>query len=84
MRFDVKPNLTNSQINDIKWFFINKPFSVFQTDKNIGLAIIENELLDSLSVSHLNDTSVYTKLNSNPLQNGIRDIKTILNALYTN
>jgi hypothetical protein len=55
-----------------------------QTDKNIGLAIIANELLDSLSVSHLNDTSVYTKLNSNPLQNGIRDIKTILNALYTN
>jgi predicted GIY-YIG superfamily endonuclease len=55
-----------------------------QTDKNIGLAIIANELLDSLSVPHLNDTSVYTKLNSNPLQNGIRDIKTILNALYTN
>jgi hypothetical protein len=24
MRFDIKPNLTNSQINDIKWFVINK------------------------------------------------------------
>ena len=51
---------------------INKPFSVVQADKNIGLAIIANDLMDSLSNSHLCD--VYTKLDSNPLQNGLRGI----------
>ena len=61
---------------------INKPFSVVQADKNIGLAIIANDLMDSLSSSHLCD--VYTKLDSNPLQNGLRDIKTVLYSLFIN
>ena len=69
LRFNVTPNFTNSQINDIRWFVINKPFSVVQADKNIGLAIITNDLMDLLSNSHLSDIIVYTKLNLNPLYN---------------
>ena len=81
--FEIKPNLTNSQIQDIKWFLKNKPFSVIQADKNIGLVIISNDLVDSLSIAHLSDITTYTRLDTNPLTTATTELTQILNTLLT-
>ena len=81
--FEIKPNLTNSQIQDIKWFLKNKPFSVIQADKNIGLVIISNDLVDSLSIAHLSDNTTYTRLDTNPLTTATTELTQILNTLLT-
>ena len=80
-KFEIKPNLSNSQIHDIKWFLNNKPFSVIQADKNIGLAIISNEILDSLSKAHLDNNAIYKRFETNPLISATTELNLVLNSL---
>ena len=81
-KIEVKPNLTNRQLYEMKSFIVKRPFSVVQCDKNIGLAVINNELLHSLCLSHLSDTNTYLKLNINPIEESIIEIKSIIHRNY--
>ena len=80
-KFEIQPNLTSKQLHEMKRFLREKPFSVIQCDKNIGMAIISNDLLDSLCVSHLSDIKIYVKLDSNPINDTIISLRNILHEL---
>ena len=62
----------------IKNFVRTKPFSVIQCDKNIGSAIVSNDLLKKLCNDHLMDDKIYMRLKNNPLNCTVDKIKTIL------
>ena len=55
LKFDINNNFTNSEIVCLFKFLRVKPFKVIDTDKNVGLVIISNELHDSLILSNLNN-----------------------------
>ena len=80
IKFTFKPNLNISQIISIKDFIYNKPFKVIQCDKNIGAAIISNDLHNELCLSHLMNNNIYAKLDNNPLESTVQLIEdTIMN-----
>ena len=59
----------------MKKFIYSKPFKIIQSDKNIGTAIVSNDLHNQLCSKHLNDTNIYHKLNYNPLNETNAKIK---------
>ena len=81
LKFNIKPNLTYTQLANMKLFLRDRPFSVIQSDKNVGLVILSNELLDSLCTTHLSDTKTYSKIHTNPLNDTIYEVKKILYSL---
>ena len=64
-----KNNISLSEFSKIKDYFKNKPFKILNCDKNIGTAIISQNLYLDLSNKHLEDKDNFTKLTDNPLDN---------------
>ena len=81
MNFSIQPNLSSRDIYFLKKFTREKPFSIIQCDKNIGLSIASNELMDKLCLEHLADTKTYLELKSNPIVTTITKINEVLTAL---
>ena len=84
MKFHFKPNLNKLQIQCLFKFIKEKPFKILDTDKNVGSAIISNDLYDQLAFNHLNDKSIYSEIEVNPLQPTISKINFSLNQLVKN
>jgi hypothetical protein len=84
MSLEIKPNLNSKEIFNIKNFIKNRPFQVIQCDKNIGLAIVSNDLTNKLSLEHLNDVTTYREIKTNPLKETNIIINNTLNALLKN
>ena len=84
MKIDIKPNLSNQQLHNMKKFLNIKPFAIIQCDKNIGLSIISNKLLDSLCIQHLCDETTYSELTINPLKHVMLELNNNLNDLIVN
>ena len=61
-------NISKEEFLQIKGFIKEKPFKIVQCDKNVGFAIISNELYDKLCLSHLNDSNNFVQLTDNPLE----------------
>ena len=78
LKFDIKNNLSDSEIKYLFKFIKNKPFKVIDTDKNVGLAILSNELHDTLILSHLNDCNTYSIIENFNLDNIILNINDTL------
>ena len=55
-----------------------------ECDKNIGIAIVPNEIYNSLAISQLSNTSIYLSLNDNPLESTKLSIKSSLDLLLIN
>ena len=66
-KIEINKNLNYYQLYHLKKFVATKPFSVIQCDKNIGTAILSNDLLHELSINHLSDDKIYEQVNTNPL-----------------
>ena len=84
MKFNIQPNITSQELYFLKKFIREKPFSVLQCDKNVGLSIVSNELLDKLCLEHLSDTKTYRALECNPISSTISNINETLSALRIN
>ncbi len=68
-KFKHKTNLTKKQTDCIKKFVNDKPFSLCNSDKNVGWICLDNSLYLKLANDHLVSNSyVYKSLNNNPLQ----------------
>jgi len=81
-KFNHKTNLTIKQIDCIKKFFTEKPFSLCNSDKNVGWVCLDKSLYINLANDHLASNSfVYKKLNTNPLQETINKIIVSLSNL---
>jgi hypothetical protein len=62
-------NLSRHQLINLKNFIKRKPFKICDTDKNVGLAILSNDLYDDLVNQELNNSNVYELIeNSDSLQ----------------
>ena len=62
-------NLTKYHLKIISEFSEKKPFKIVELDKNIGSALISNELYDTLVFKSLNDKNVYSNFKENPMNN---------------
>lgn len=80
-QFQYKHNLNYNQYSALNYFIKNRPFLVLEADKNIGVCIISKELENRISLDTLNDTSVYQKLNKNPLEYIKNSINNTINSL---
>lgn len=74
-------NISIEQLKSLKKFQKEKPFTIVECDKNIGSAIISNELYNELVLKQLNDKTTYIEINSNPLIEIINHINNELNKL---
>ena len=93
LSFDVKNNLSETETNSLFKFLKKKPFKVIDADKNVGLAIISNELHDNLVLNHLNNCETYSFINDFNLNDIVTNIndslldlkisKHISNKLYS-
>ena len=81
---DNRSNISLNEYKSIDKFQKEKPFKVVELDKNIGCAIISNELYDNLALEHLNDITTYKKIESNPLEDIINNVNESLNNLLDN
>jgi hypothetical protein len=84
IQINMNPNLSANQLYFLKNFLKTKPFSIIQCDKNIGTAIVSNDLLKKLCSGHLQDDKIYKKLNCDPLNEVNNKIESILNSLSIN
>ena len=60
---DIKPNISYEQLKTIAIFQKNKPFKIIDCDKNVGLALISNELYENNVIKYLNEDSTYSLIN---------------------
>jgi len=77
-------NLTFYELNLLRKFVKNKPFKVVELDKNIGVGIMSNALYDQLSLEMLNDQSTYIRIENDPKEEILLDIKSIIIELFNN
>jgi hypothetical protein len=82
--FDLKTNLKRKEILCLKWFMKNKPFKLVDLDKNIGIGIIDYETYDEIAQDLLSDEMFYLRLQLDPLNDSIKDIKQKLTDLQSN
>ena len=84
-KIDIKPNINLSQLKTIIQFQTKKPFKIIDCDKNIGLALISNELYDKSVNEYLDkDTTTYQKIDFNPLSSISTEINNSLENLLKN
>jgi len=67
-KFKLKNNLSKKQLDCIKKFYIEKPFRLCNSDKNVGWVCLDEKHYLDLAYEHLlNNNNVYCKLDINPL-----------------
>ncbi len=72
----IKPNISFSQLQSLIRFQKEKSFKVINCDKNVGLAIISNELYNESVLKFLNTDTAFVELLEDPLydtKNYIKD-----------
>jgi hypothetical protein len=68
MKKDLKQNLSIEQINCIKFYKKHKPFLISYCDKNVGWALISEDLYLEIVNDHLfSNLNTYRLLDKNPL-----------------
>ena len=77
-------NLLDSELKVLKEFTKLKPFKVVELDKNVGSAILSNELHENLILNILGDTLVYRELEYDPLECCLLNIKDTLFENFEN
>ncbi len=61
-------NISLAEFCHLKKFVKEKPFKIVQCDKNVGFGVISHTLYNNLCLLHLNDTTNFIELDSNPLE----------------
>ena len=74
-------NLNLDQVYFLNKFIKTRPFCIVECDKNIGSAIISNQLISKLGREHLDDNLTYSCLTFDPLNNTINKINDKLQEL---
>jgi len=74
-------NLSIEEINLLKDFIAKRPIKVVELDKNVGAGLISNELYEKKTFDLLNDSSIYERIEENPLADICKDIENKLSEL---
>ena len=81
-KFKLENNLNHKQITCIRKFFKDKPFSICNSDKNVGWVCLDKSLYIKLAKDHLfSNKQVYKEINHDPLQETLNKIISTLNCL---
>jgi hypothetical protein len=83
-KIDIKPNITYEQLKIISIFQKNKPFKIIDCDKNVGLALISNDIYEANVRKYLAQDSTYTLINTDILPVITSNINSSLNDLSNN
>lgn len=67
----------------MKKFIRNRPFSVLDTDMNVGTVLLPTTIVDKLASEALSDTNFYKELDKDPLQEVMNSISVTLSSLKT-
>ncbi len=78
LSFDLSNNISLDEYNAIIKYQKEKPFKVVELDKNIGMAIISNQLYNDLAIELLSDHNTYSRINENPLNDIIHRVNEAL------
>jgi hypothetical protein len=81
---DILKNLNYHQFKALSFFRLHKPFKIIDCDKNVGYAIISNDLYDKCTLEYLNSDTAYKSIPNNQLDLISEKINTKLNELSTN
>ena len=81
---DILKNLNYHQFKALSFFRLHKPFKIIDCDKNVGYAIISNDLYDKCTLEYLNSDFAYKSIPNNQLDLINDKINTKLNELFTN
>lgn len=83
-KFKLRNNISIKNINSIFKYIRSKPFKIIDTDKNVGLALISNNLYFEIANSHLRSNNVYESIDNFDLNNIISSINNHLINLKLN
>jgi len=83
-KIKIMNNINYHQFQALIQFKKNKPFVILDCDKNIGNAIISNELYQTSVFNYINSDPAYIELQYNPLTETIKTIDTIIYNLWNN
>ena len=80
----IDPNINKDQLNCLIKFQKEKPFKIVNCDKNVGNAILSNELYLKEVNQFISSDNTYLELDNNPLDLTINSINFIILELYLN
>ena len=78
-KIDIKNNFIYRQYEALLSFKKNKSFTIIDCDKNVGSAIISNDLYNDSVLNYLNTDPAYRELDHDPLANTVNLINNTLN-----
>ncbi|CAF1057037.1 unnamed protein product [Brachionus calyciflorus] len=84
IKLDLNKNIPSSKLSTLNYFCKNKPVKIVECDKNVGFAILNNQLYDQLCDDHLNNNKYYKEIFEDPLVSSIELINKELEELFTN
>lgn len=84
LKFDNKRNLSIGELKALRFFKKNKPFKVVELDKNIGSALISNDLFSKIGSENLNNDNIYEQIERNPIGEIKQKISMTLFELWEN
>jgi hypothetical protein len=70
--------LSLEQLNAIRLYNKNKPFKILESDKNVGVCIISNELFDKLATEHLDNQFIYNSSEDFDIKDKLSDFKSLI------
>jgi len=80
----IKPNITFTKLSYFMKFQKEKNFKIINCDKNVGNAILSNELYRSSVMEFLEKDITFSKITENPLYKTVNLIQTEINSLWEN
>ena len=83
-KIKIKPNITFTQLKYFMKFQKEKNFKIINCDKNVGNAILSNELYRNSAIDFLEKDITFSKLEENPLYETVNSIETEINNLCNN
>ena len=81
---NLKPNITVEQLKCISVFQRTKPFKVIECDKNVGCALISNELYNDCIDKYLQNNDSYLQIQNDPLDEMVLEINSEIECLFKN
>ncbi len=79
---EIKPNIDVTQLNYLLKFQKEKPFKIINCDKNVGNALISNDLYDLEVHKYLSISDTFIKIHYDPLEETVYTINYEINGLY--
>jgi hypothetical protein len=80
----IKPNISYLQYKDLIRFQKERSFKIINCDKNVGIAILSNELYSTSVYEFLNSDTSFSELTEDPLYITVNSIKNDITDLFNN